>query len=270
MSQSPFLGRMFRLLLVIAALCASPALPRWIPVHSIAEARGGAVHVRGYVRKDGTYVPPHYRSAPDGNFYNNWSTKGNVNPYTGEPGTKVSRPSTYGQDVHVNGYVRSNGTYVPPHYRSAPDGDPSNNWSTEGNVNPYTGEEGTESIGDENPSDGGRADADDDADADDGNVDGEGIGGYQSRPAYLPPGLALQVALVFAGENPGPIDGIVGRQTVAAFARYARAGDGPRSAHLGMARLASQVRPRNAGIAQVLDNVAETLRAAEEKATAHK
>lgn len=25
------------------------------------------VHVQGYVRRDGTYVPPHYRSAPDGN-----------------------------------------------------------------------------------------------------------------------------------------------------------------------------------------------------------
>ena len=48
------------------------------------------VYVKGYTRKDGTYVRPHYRSAPDGKFYNNWSTKGNVNPYTGEPGTKLS------------------------------------------------------------------------------------------------------------------------------------------------------------------------------------
>lgn len=52
---------------------------------------GGAVAVRGYVRKDGTYVPPHYRSAPDGNFSNNWSTVGNVNPYTGEEG-KLTQP----------------------------------------------------------------------------------------------------------------------------------------------------------------------------------
>ena len=34
------------------------------------------VYVRGYYRKDGTYVRPHYRSAADGNSYNNWSTKG--------------------------------------------------------------------------------------------------------------------------------------------------------------------------------------------------
>ena len=52
----------------------------------------GSVRVGGYTRKDGTYVAPHYRSAPDGSFYNNWSTKGNVNPYTGTPGT-VTTPN---------------------------------------------------------------------------------------------------------------------------------------------------------------------------------
>ena len=46
------------------------------------------VYVHGYTTKNGTYVAPHYRSAPDSNPYNNWSTRGNVNPYTGEVGTK--------------------------------------------------------------------------------------------------------------------------------------------------------------------------------------
>ena len=50
----------------------------------------GAVHVRGYFRSNGTYVQPHSRSAPDGVFSNNWSTYGNVNPYTGEAGSKLS------------------------------------------------------------------------------------------------------------------------------------------------------------------------------------
>src|SRR5438094_838732 len=44
--------------------------------------------VRGYTKKDGTYVAPHNRSAPDGSKANNWSTKGNLNPYTGAVGTK--------------------------------------------------------------------------------------------------------------------------------------------------------------------------------------
>ena len=46
------------------------------------------VHVDGHVRRDGTYVPPHYRSAPDGNPYNNYSSRGNVNPYTGQLGSR--------------------------------------------------------------------------------------------------------------------------------------------------------------------------------------
>jgi opacity protein-like surface antigen len=51
--------------------------------------------------------------------------------------------STVAAQVHVNGYFRRDGTYVQPHYRSSPDGNPSNNWSTRGNVNPYTGQYGT-------------------------------------------------------------------------------------------------------------------------------
>ena len=46
-----------------------------------------AAQVDGYFRKDGTYVPPHYRSNPDSSRSNNWSSQGNVNPYTGERGT---------------------------------------------------------------------------------------------------------------------------------------------------------------------------------------
>ena len=46
-------------------------------------------------------------------------------------------------DVYVQGYQRSDGTYVQPHHRSDPDGDVSNNWSTKGNQNPYTGQAGT-------------------------------------------------------------------------------------------------------------------------------
>ena len=66
----------------------------------------GAVKVKGhyrsgYYRKNGTYVSPtyvkpHYRSDPDGNVWNNWSTYPNINPYTGEQGTKYkySSPSS--------------------------------------------------------------------------------------------------------------------------------------------------------------------------------
>lgn len=44
--------------------------------------------VKGYYRSNGTYVAPHHRSGRDGYHNNNWSVEGNVNPYTGKPGTK--------------------------------------------------------------------------------------------------------------------------------------------------------------------------------------
>ena len=47
------------------------------------------------------------------------------------------------QQVYVNGYTRSNGTYVQGHYRTAPDNTRNNNWTTVGNVNPHTGTSGT-------------------------------------------------------------------------------------------------------------------------------
>ena len=46
------------------------------------------VAVKGYYRSDGTYVKPHYRSNPNSYKTDNWSTKGNYNPYTGKKGTK--------------------------------------------------------------------------------------------------------------------------------------------------------------------------------------
>jgi len=46
-----------------------------------------AEYVRGYVRQNGTYVQPHFQTAPDNSMYNNYSTQGNVNPYTGQAGT---------------------------------------------------------------------------------------------------------------------------------------------------------------------------------------
>jgi hypothetical protein len=49
-------------------------------------------------------------------------------------------------DTYVNGYTRKNGTYVSGHYRSDANSTKSDNWSTRGNVNPYTGKPGTKST----------------------------------------------------------------------------------------------------------------------------
>jgi hypothetical protein len=59
---------------------------------SKSSSSGSSVHVQGHTTKNGTYVAPHERSRPDGNFSNNWSTKGNVNPFTGKEGSRVTPP----------------------------------------------------------------------------------------------------------------------------------------------------------------------------------
>lgn len=52
-------------------------------------------YVNGYTRSDGTQVQGHYRSAPNHNSYDNWSTIGNVNPHTEERGTHRPYPTRY-------------------------------------------------------------------------------------------------------------------------------------------------------------------------------
>ena len=51
----------------------------------------------------------HYRTAPDASLYNNWSIYPNVNPYTGQQGTRTVDPF----DTSV---------YQPKQYRSFPGG----------------------------------------------------------------------------------------------------------------------------------------------------
>jgi hypothetical protein len=43
-----------------------------------------AASVRGYYRKNGTYVQPHKRTNPDSTRSNNYSFPGNYNPNTGK------------------------------------------------------------------------------------------------------------------------------------------------------------------------------------------
>lgn len=64
-------------------------------------------HVRGYTRSDGTYVQPHYRTAPNTTRNDNWTTQGNVNPYTGQEG---ARP----RDNGYNGYNGYKPNYPTP------------------------------------------------------------------------------------------------------------------------------------------------------------
>lgn len=54
--------------------------------------------VRGYSRRDGTYVAPYMRSSPNSFKFDNYSSQGNNNPYTGQRGYnphEYSTPSIY-------------------------------------------------------------------------------------------------------------------------------------------------------------------------------
>jgi hypothetical protein len=69
-----------RYLLLIAATFAVFGLT--------AESVSAQTYVKPYIKKDGTYVGPSFRSKPNGTTLDNYSTKGNTNPYTGKQGTK--------------------------------------------------------------------------------------------------------------------------------------------------------------------------------------
>ena len=71
---------MFTRILSVFATCVflAAAMPAFAADH----------YVRGYTTRSGTYVAPHRQTNPNGTKSDNWSTKGNVNPYTGKLGTK--------------------------------------------------------------------------------------------------------------------------------------------------------------------------------------
>ncbi len=71
---------MKKLLFVLALLIGIVSLS------ASAEAR--TTRVRGYFKPStGHYVMPHYKTTPNRSKFDNFSTKGNYNPYTGKAGT---------------------------------------------------------------------------------------------------------------------------------------------------------------------------------------
>lgn len=115
--------------------------------------------VNGYYKSDGTYVPGHFRSNSNNTTLDNYSTKGNVNPFTGERGYKDPFESSnsyrsfnnnynleLNNDVKVKSYFKDNGTQVESYYRTKPNNSLWDNYSTQGNYNPYTGKTGNKKI----------------------------------------------------------------------------------------------------------------------------
>lgn len=66
--------------------------------------------------------------------------------YGSSYGTSTYGTSSYGvntNSTYVNGYTKSNGSYVQGHYRSSKNSTNHDNYSTSGNYNPYTGSAGS-------------------------------------------------------------------------------------------------------------------------------
>lgn len=63
-----------------------------------------AEYVRGYIKSNGTYVSPYYRSDSNNTVTDNYSYKGNSNPYTGAIGGNYykSSPSSWYYDGSVD------------------------------------------------------------------------------------------------------------------------------------------------------------------------
>jgi hypothetical protein len=43
----------------------------------------------GYIDRNGVFHPGHFQTNPNNNPWDNWSTRGNHNPFTGQPGTRI-------------------------------------------------------------------------------------------------------------------------------------------------------------------------------------
>jgi antitoxin component YwqK of YwqJK toxin-antitoxin module len=92
-----------------------------VSVLSFAQTNPNHVKVNGYYRKNGTYVKPHYRTAPNSTNRDNFSTFGNINPYTGQAGsiTPDNNSLNTGGTPQSTYYPSSNnssssGTYYTP------------------------------------------------------------------------------------------------------------------------------------------------------------
>lgn len=82
--------------------------------------------VSGYFKNNGTYVQPHVRSSKNNTNHDNWSTRGNSNPFTGNTGSVAkdysSRALNYGSGSTIftgpkggqyYNNPQGNKTYVP-------------------------------------------------------------------------------------------------------------------------------------------------------------
>ncbi len=80
-------------------------------------AQAAPSYVKGYTKSNGAYVQGYYRTIPNSTKFDNYSTRGNYNPYTGNIGTV--NPYKYAVPKY------SAPTYKLPSYKTPSYGAPS-------------------------------------------------------------------------------------------------------------------------------------------------
>ena len=87
-------------------------------------ANAGDVWVQPHLRANGTFVEGYHRSSPDSSLLNNYSTQGNVNPFTGREGSvnpyqqpQYQQPPQYLQPQYQQPYYNQPMPQVQPMQR---------------------------------------------------------------------------------------------------------------------------------------------------------
>jgi hypothetical protein len=78
---------------------------------SCAAFAQGQHYVAPHMTRNGTFVEGHFQTNPDSSLQNNWSTQGNVNPYTGQAGTV--NPYQYQQPSYPQPQINQGSMYQP-------------------------------------------------------------------------------------------------------------------------------------------------------------
>ena len=82
-----------------------------------AQVNSNYTHVNGYYKSNGTYVEGYNRTAPNNTNRDNYSTKPNTNPWTGEKG-KVKPDNNYNYSTPTLNYetIKTDNSYSYPVY----------------------------------------------------------------------------------------------------------------------------------------------------------
>lgn len=86
---------MKRLIFAVAAIIAAVggASAQYVQPYSGygTGSNPSSIYHQGYTTRSGTYVQPHYQTAPNSTQMDNYGTRGNFNPHNGQYGTKTPR-----------------------------------------------------------------------------------------------------------------------------------------------------------------------------------